>query len=235
LSPQTNLRTDDFGGSSKKRAEIVLRIIQGIRKATSNEFCIGIKMNSVDAASAESLSDVMEQIKLIVECGIDFIEISGGSYENPRMMAEPQLATNSTPTDSSNDSNLKTSQRESFFLEFAKAVRENFPSVVLMVTGGFRTRVGMEGALQSGNCDLIGIGRPAAVVPKLPKEIILNTQQIADEKAQVALAPVPVPFIIKHIPVKQVGAGVQSQYYGSQIQRMGQGLGPIDTRIQVTE
>jgi 2,4-dienoyl-CoA reductase-like NADH-dependent reductase (Old Yellow Enzyme family) len=192
-------------------------------------------MNSVDAASADSLSDVMDQIKLIAECGIDFIEISGGSYENPRMMAEPQSATNSTPTDSSQDSKLKTSQRESFFLEFAKAVRENFPSLVLMVTGGFRTRIGMEAALQSGNCDLIGIGRPAAVIPRLPKEIILNTEQVPDEKAQVALAPVPVPFLIKHSPVKQVGAGLQSQYYASQIHRMGEGLEPIDTRIQATE
>src|ERR1700742_2328259 len=75
LSPESNRRTDDFGGTPQKRAEIVLRIIRGIRNATSKEFCIGIKMNSVDAASSESVSDVIEQIRLIVECGIDFIEI----------------------------------------------------------------------------------------------------------------------------------------------------------------
>jgi hypothetical protein len=93
LSPQTNLRTDDFGGSAAKRAEVVVRIIRQIRKETSKEFCIGIKMNSVDAALSESLSDVIKQVQLIVDAGIDFIEISGGTYENPPMMQEPTRGT----------------------------------------------------------------------------------------------------------------------------------------------
>ena len=129
-----------------KRAEIVSRIIRRIRTETSKEFCIGIKMNSVDAASSESLSEVIEQIQVIVNAGIDFIEISGGTYENPRMMQEPAAI-------GTQDASKSTLQRESFFLQFAHAVREKFPSVVLMVTGGFRTRHGMESALQSGACE----------------------------------------------------------------------------------
>ena len=208
---------------------MVLQIIRGIRKATSKEFCIGIKMNSVDAATSESVSDVMEQIKLIAECGIDFIEISGGTYENPRMMAE--LASAANPTAKVN-AEQKTSQRESFFLEFSKAVRESFPDLLLMVTGGFRTRTGMEAALNSGACDLIGVGRPAAVLPRLPKEIILNTKEVPDEEAQVALAPLRVPFYLRYVPVKQLGAGYQTQYYTSQIQRIARGLAPVDTRLR---
>lgn len=186
-------------------------------------------MNSVDAASSESLDDVIEQIRLIAECGIDFIEISGGTYEDPKMAVEAL-----TPSINTKEStvNIKesTSQRESFFLEFAKTARKEFPSLILMVTGGFRTRVGMEAALASGGCDLVGIGRPATTRPKLPKEIILNTD-IPDEKAHVALAPYKAPWLVRHIPIKQVGTGAQSAYYGSQIQRMGEGLEPIDTII----
>jgi 2,4-dienoyl-CoA reductase-like NADH-dependent reductase (Old Yellow Enzyme family) len=126
-----------------------------------------------------------------------------------------------------------TALRESFFLEFAKTVRESFPQLVLMVTGGFRTRVGMEDALSSGGCDLIGIGRPATVRPKLPKEIILNTKEVPDERAHVALAPFEAPWLVKHFPIKQVGVGAASGYYGSQIQRMGEGLEPVDTILEV--
>ncbi|KAA8566426.1 hypothetical protein EYC84_008991 [Monilinia fructicola] len=205
LSPESNLRSDEFGGTAKKRAEVVVRTISAIRQQTSKEFCIGIKMNSVDASSNESLTDTMEQIQYIVEAGIDFIEISGGNFENPRI------------------------SRESFFLEFAKSVRQRFPTVILMVTGGFRTRIGMEEAVQSGGCDLIGIARPAAVLPKLPREIILN-KDIPDEEAKVTLAPLSVPFLVRHSPIKQVGAGFQSMYYASQIQRLAKGLLPIDSR-----
>ncbi|KAM0154765.1 hypothetical protein ACHAQE_005508 [Botrytis cinerea] len=217
MSPRSNLRTDEFGGTARKRAEVVVRIINEVRKQTSKEFCIGIKVNSVDAASNESLEDSMEQIRCIVEAGVDFIEISGGNYENPRMMGDPSSA-------------ALPPSRESFFLEFAQTVRKQFPSVLLMVTGGFRTRVGMEEALKSGGCDLIGIARPAAVIPKLPNEIILN-KNIPDEEATVNLAPLSPPFLMRHFPVKQVGAGFQSIYYSSQIQRMAKGLLPVNTTI----
>jgi 2,4-dienoyl-CoA reductase-like NADH-dependent reductase (Old Yellow Enzyme family) len=129
----------------------------------------------------------------------------------------------------------KTAERESFFLQFAKIVRETFPSVVLMVTGGFRSRLGMEDALASGGCDIIGIGRPAAVLPKLPKEIILNTKEVPDDDAQVALERVKVPFWAQLVPVKQIGAGYQTQYYSRQIRRMSRGLKPIDTRLDISE
>lgn len=231
MSPQSNLRNDEFGGTSAKRAEIVLRIIRRIREETSKDFCIGIKLNSVDASSSDSLSDVIEQIQLIVESGVDFIEISGGTYENPRMMQEPEPTTKPQQTAPLADLKESTLQRESFFLEFAQTIRKKFPPVVLMVTGGFRTRLGMEAALQSGGCDLIGIARPAAILPRLPKEIILNTKEVADEDATIKLKSLQVPLIIRYLPIKPIGAGLQSAYYAGQIQRMGKGLEPVDSRL----
>ena len=228
LSPLTNLRTDEFGGTPAKRAEIVLRVIRAVREATSKEFCIGIKMNSVDAASSESLDDVIAQIRLVAECGIDFIEISGGSYENPRMMVGDGTA--------APPANVKksTALRESFFLEFAQTVRKEFPQLVLMVTGGFRTRIGMEEALKSGGCDLIGIGRPATVKPKLPKEIILNTSEVPDERASVALVPYQAPWLVKKFPLKLVGTGAANMQWAGQITRMGDGLEPSASLLEIT-
>ncbi|KAL5325794.1 hypothetical protein ACEPPN_006927 [Leptodophora sp. 'Broadleaf-Isolate-01'] len=225
---ELHARTDDFGGTAAKRVEIVLRIIRQVRKQTSPEFCIGIKLNSVDAASSESLEEVMEQISLINDAGVDFMEISGGTYENPRMAQEPDVAAEST----TNEPKPKQSTliREAFFLQFSQEVRARFPKVVLMVTGGFRTRLGMEAALKSGGCDLIGLARPAAVLPKLPKEIILN-EKVSDEDARVVLAPVKVPGWLKLIPINALGTGFQSYYYAGQIKRMAKGLLPIDTRI----
>lgn len=47
-------------------------------------FCIGIKLNSADHDAAD-FEDTMRQIELLVEAGIDFLEISGGSLENPQV------------------------------------------------------------------------------------------------------------------------------------------------------
>lgn len=219
LSPTMNFRTDEFGGNPAKRAEIVLRIIRRIRAETSPSFTIGIKLNSVDASASSSLDEVIEQISLIKDSA-DFMELSGGSYEDPNMMKEPDQA----PT-----VKKSTLQREAFFLTFAQTVRLHFPALILMVTGGFRTRIGMEAALQSGACDIIGIGRPAAVLPLLPREIILN-EEILDEDASVKLKPLVLPGWVKWVSVTAVGAGLQSDYYGGQIQRIAMGLTPVDSR-----
>ena len=98
-----------------------------------------------------------------------------------------------------------TIKREAFFLEFAKIIRERFPNLVLMVTGGFRTRGAMEEAVATGACDLIGLARPAAVVPRLPKEVMLN-EKVEDSKAQIWLKPIELPAIAKILPLKNLSA-----------------------------
>lgn len=83
LSAKSNLRTDEYGGSPASRTRIIVEIIHAIREASPKGFCVGIKMNSVDHQSKEELGDCLEQLEEIRKAGVDFLEISGGSYENP--------------------------------------------------------------------------------------------------------------------------------------------------------
>jgi 2,4-dienoyl-CoA reductase-like NADH-dependent reductase (Old Yellow Enzyme family) len=85
LSSKTNKRTDEYGGSPKKRARIVVDILRAVRKVVPAEFCVGIKLNSVDHQSRSELDECIEQLEDIVAAGIDFLEISGGTYENPEV------------------------------------------------------------------------------------------------------------------------------------------------------
>jgi 2,4-dienoyl-CoA reductase-like NADH-dependent reductase (Old Yellow Enzyme family) len=100
LSPKTNRRTDEYGGSAKKRAKIVVDIIKAIRKAVPPSFTVGIKFNSVDHQSSQALEECLEHLRLITDSGIDFLEISGGSYEEPLVCSSSQsvvpLLTSST-------------------------------------------------------------------------------------------------------------------------------------------
>jgi 2,4-dienoyl-CoA reductase-like NADH-dependent reductase (Old Yellow Enzyme family) len=83
LSEKSNKRTDQYGGSPAGRAKIIVDVAKAIRAATPAGFCIGLKFNSADHQSPKELQECLEQMALIAEVGLDFLEVSGGSYENP--------------------------------------------------------------------------------------------------------------------------------------------------------
>ncbi|KAL3473252.1 FMN binding oxidoreductase [Aspergillus californicus] len=212
LSAKTNHRTDGYGGSNVARAKIVVDIIRAIRAAVPKGFCVGIKLNSVDHQSKNELDGCIEQLRSIVDAGVDFVEISGGSYEDPQMMQ--------TATQSPKEKSSRTVVREAFFLEFAAAIRSEFPSTHLMVTGGFRTRQGMVSAVEQGACEMVGLGRPAVLEPALPKKIVFNPE-VPDDEAVLAVETISTPWIVKATGLKGVGAGVESQWYSKKIQEEG--------------
>ncbi|ETS73554.1 hypothetical protein PFICI_14500 [Pestalotiopsis fici W106-1] len=213
LSEKSNKRTDAYGGSPVARAKIVVEVIKAMREATPKGFTVGIKLNSADHQSSEELAACLEQLKAITAAGVDFIEISGGSYESPTM--------NTGPDSEENTKSARTKAREAFFLEFAQAIRKDVPDVPLMVTGGFRTRQGLEAALRDGGCDLVGLGRPACVKPLLPKEVILN-KEVKDEDAVFHVKRIQPPWIATKLGIKIIGAAGDSAHYQSQLQKIGQ-------------
>jgi 2,4-dienoyl-CoA reductase-like NADH-dependent reductase (Old Yellow Enzyme family) len=268
LTSDINDRSDEFGGSPEKRAGVALRIIKGIRAITKPSFAVGIKFNSVDLQVDRvgtlslgekqrqeelALREAVVQIQLLIDAGIDFLEVSGGSYEKPLMMqdtrlpvaAGPDKATTiaATDGDSAKDKleteqalapvvSTRTAKREAFFTMFCTHLRQHFPQLVIMSTGGFRSRLGMAAALADRSADLIGVGRPAVVLPKLPRDTILNPH-VADGDAVVRLNPVLAPQRREagkkwlRMDGDKTGAGAETAFYSAQIQRMGVGQSPI--------
>lgn len=103
----------------------------------------------------------------------------------------------------------RTAAREAFFLEFAKAIRQEFSHVPLLVTGGFRSRLAMENAVAGGDCDMVGMARPAVGTPSLPKSVILNPE-VEDEKAVVTARKIHPGWLIRKMGVKALGAGTET-------------------------
>lgn len=89
LSPKANRRTDAYGGSPEKRAFIIVRIVQEMRQALGSSFCIGVKMNSSDQQADADFEEVLQQVTVLAAEAIDFLEISGGSYEDPKVSTKP--------------------------------------------------------------------------------------------------------------------------------------------------
>ncbi|KAM0262782.1 hypothetical protein ACHAQJ_001576 [Trichoderma viride] len=205
LNPASNQRQDEYGGSPKARAKIVVDIIKAVREAVPKSFCVGIKLNSADFKDKEQLAACIEQVKEITDAGVDFLEISGGSYEDPQMVQGPKSES--------------TLSREAFFLDFAKEIRGRFRHVPLMVTGGFRTREVMESALREDACDIIGIARPAALNPSLPKNLIFN-KEVKDEDAKAYTRKAPDLLLPKLLGVKLMAGGAETDWYMKQMRSM---------------
>jgi len=157
LNPLANNRTDSYGGALENRARLLLEIVQLVREAVGPKFPISVKINSSDFQKGGfSLDECKQVLEWLDASSVDLIELSGGNYESPVMLLGP-------------DSTVK---REAYFISFAKEMRTVVRHSTLMVTGGFRTTIAMEKALQDGACDMIGIGRPLCVDPKVSKKIL---------------------------------------------------------------
>ncbi|KAK4047695.1 hypothetical protein OIV83_005203 [Microbotryomycetes sp. JL201] len=231
LSPTTNLRTDEYGGSPRNRLRIVLDIISAIRKELPLEtgFCLGVKLNSSDYVKGGlTEEDALDNIRWLCEHGgLDFIEVSGGTYESPQMLQEDH------ETQAAMSRKASTNAREAFFLNFASSAHklvENLdnsslpsPKPVIMVTGGFRTRSGMADALHSSSTDLIGLGRPAAADPLLPLTLL-------DESVPTHLARAPKyshkSGWIRYIPIPLVGPGISTIFHTLLLAQISRGQKP---------
>ncbi|KAH7470445.1 hypothetical protein IWW34DRAFT_806164 [Fusarium oxysporum f. sp. albedinis] len=204
MSSNSNQRDDEFGGSTEKRVELVLRIIRSIRKVVPKSFCVGVKINSADFKDEEGMAEMLRQIELIQQEEIDYINLSGGSFEDPQMMS-----TNSSLQPNSAES--RSSIREGFFLRTSEEIRRRFPDLTLLVTGGFRSRNGIAGALDKNACDLIGLGRPAVKYPELPSQIMFK-KDIRDDEARFDVESAPGGGWLA-LKVRSVGAGAETQYW----------------------
>ncbi len=159
LSPHHNRRNDAWGGTAAKRRRFVMELYRELRRRVGDEFPIGIKLNSADfQRGGFTETESLAVIAALAMAGIDLIEISGGTYEEPAMMQSAQVKSS-------------TVEREAYFLEFAEKVRKKV-KVPLMVTGGFRSLSGMEAPLREGALDIVGLGRILAIEPDAPARLL---------------------------------------------------------------
>ena len=167
LNPLVNKRDDDWGGSLENRARLLMVIIREVRSQIGSGFPLSVKLNSSDFQKGGfDHGESMQVAKWLDEAGVDLLEISGGSYEQPAMMDMEGLEARYEQSKRSS-----TRSREAYFLNYAEEVRQ-VTKMPLMVTGGFRTRAGMEEAISEGACDLCGIARPLCVDPDVPNKFL---------------------------------------------------------------
>lgn len=157
LSPTTNHRTDEYGGSLLNRARIILEIADAIKLRVKNgpPFSLGIKLNSVEfqkgGFSPEDCAALCEELE---KHDFDHVELSGGTYEDLGFSHKRE----------------STKKREAFFLEFADLIVPRLKQTKAYVVGGLRTVDAMVRALDS--VQGVSLARPVTHEFDLPKKIL---------------------------------------------------------------
>ena len=210
LSPVTNRRTDAWGGSLPNRARFLLETVRAVRKAVGADFPVGIKLNSDDFRKGGfSNADCLEVVSLLNAESVDLLEISGGNYEQPRLLGVSGREQDAVAVRPS------TRIHEAYFLEYAEAIKR-VAHMPLMVTGGFRSRAGMEAALRSGVCEVIGVARPLCTHTHAVRDLLQGSIDVLPAfedslhlRAHGLLSPASPVLLFKMLNV----LGAQGWYY----------------------
>jgi 2,4-dienoyl-CoA reductase-like NADH-dependent reductase (Old Yellow Enzyme family) len=204
LSSRHNKRNDTWGGNIDRRMRFVVDIYQAIRKQVGDNFPVAIKLNSADFQKGGfSEEESMKVVKTLADLGMDLIEISGGTYEAPAMMEGRRKKLRKS-----------TKKREAYFLDYCEKIKDLVDTPILL-TGGFRTADGMNEALKTGACQLVGMARAIAIDPEFPLKLL------SGNKVESPVKPLTTgyKFLDQVVPL-------EITWYTQQLQRMGRGKDP---------
>ena len=227
LSPRSNQRDDEYGGDLANRARMLLDVIASVRKAVGPDFPVAVKLNSADFQKGGfDFADSLEVVQWLEKAGVDLIEISGGTYEQPKLLGVAGME-----EEEKQEVKESTMIREAYFVDFALAMQEKV-SIPLMVTGGFRQRRVMEQALETGSADLIGLGRPMCVMADAPNQLLAGLEELPRYEDNLSLFPSWLSFLSRIKPLRALATfAVQFWFYG-QIYAIGH-RGQADDNLSV--
>jgi len=141
---------------NKNRAEILIKILRGIKKNTN--FHVTIKINCSDFVDGgNDFDDILKICEILSENKIDSIEISG----------------NGTSV-----AGIKAGVNEGYFSKFAAKIAEKIKIPVICV-GGWRSLAEMEKILRESKIEFLSLSRPLIREPDLPKKFLNGEQKIS--------------------------------------------------------
>ncbi len=163
LSPYTNRRDDQYGGSLEKRLAILKEIIGKARESV-DDFPILIKMNCTD--HIEGGIDIVtfpEVAKEVEAMGFDAIEVSGGMWDC-LTRTEEELGFFPLPIPEAR-TRINNLSKQSYFVPGAEGLNIDIPVIVV---GGHRNVESLEKIINRGKIDFFSFARPLISEPNLP-------------------------------------------------------------------
>jgi 2,4-dienoyl-CoA reductase-like NADH-dependent reductase (Old Yellow Enzyme family) len=191
LTPHTNRRKDEYGGSFENRLRFLLEVYRAVRQRVGQDYPVILKMNGSDELRLRKglKPDDMVKVAQRMEAeGVDAVEISAGHYESGLTFERGRWRKFfSTVTTIGVGRNLPAYHRipvllvaplldwglrrmagysEGFNLRYSKLFKQAL-SIPVICVGGFVHREAMERAIASGECDMVSVARALIADPFL--------------------------------------------------------------------
>lgn len=155
ISPHSNNRTDEYGGTVENRARIVIEVYRSVRRMVGSKYPVLVKMNAEDLLEdGLTLDQSVRTARMLAVRGIDAIEISAGGADG---------STRSARTD------IDTPEKEAYLLAYAREFKKHVGSVPLILVGGMRSPEVIEKVLEEGDAEFVSMCRPLIWEPHLIK------------------------------------------------------------------
>ena len=156
LSPLTNLREDEYGGSFENRCRFPLEVIAAVRKAVGDDYTVLLRYGAHTLVPGAGTSEDCRRFALLAaQAGIDMLDLTGGWHES----RTPQLTAEMPPAALSY---LAAEIKKSVDIPVAMANRMGDP-------------VEAEKAIALGRCDVAAMGRPLIAEPDIGRMVRLGT------------------------------------------------------------
>jgi 2,4-dienoyl-CoA reductase-like NADH-dependent reductase (Old Yellow Enzyme family) len=153
LSPLTNQRMDEYGGSIENRSRFLMEVYENVRTAVGGDYPVLIKLNGSDNIEGGlDTDDAIAAAKLLDDSGIDAIEVSGGTAASGERTPVRQK--------------ISKPAMEAYNLPLAIRTKQAVSCPVMSV-GGFRSYDVVESAIRD-HVDHVSLARPLIREPNLP-------------------------------------------------------------------
>lgn len=156
LSPYTNKRTDQYGGSFENRMRFPLEVIKEVRQAVGDDFPIIFRLSAEEYVDGGlTLSDAICIAKELVRAGVNAINVSGGIRESAAMVTPPMAVP------------------QGCYVEHAASIKAAIGGKVpVIVVGRIKEPALAEEIISEGKADLVAMGRALIADPELPNKIM---------------------------------------------------------------
>jgi len=143
LSPATNRRTDEYGGSMENRTRLLTQIVAAVRHVIGNRLALGVRLCGDELIEGgTTIDDAVEVAKIVEATGqVDYINTSIGVATASLFMIEASM-------------HIPPGYAMFIPSAFRKAV-----DLPVIGVGRFKDPLQAERALAEGHCDLVGVVR----------------------------------------------------------------------------
>ncbi|CAD7931094.1 unnamed protein product [Amoebophrya sp. A25] len=200
LGPETNFRTDEFGGTREKRFRFLIEIIHAIRQRSQHwtrPFLIGVRI-SPERNCGVRLEDSLELARRLRDLEIDFLHVSCWDIRVESTLEEVSPQMNSSISRKSRNNGRTMTLTE----HFTRGI-DNLPPVI--TTGRIWTRDDCLLAMQTQGADLVGSARASIGNPDWAQNIVeedaacLASKNAAGARAESAYKPLLPPYSEEHL------------------------------------